>query len=244
MYQLPRLKSEKGLTHGFSSISDGNMSYLWGNEGDVFKNRGSFLERLDVNPKNCAVMSILNTDTITLVTSKTKVGIGKDSPIRTDVLVTAESGISLLLVVADCLPIIFYDPVLKILALAHCGWKSTEAKLADKVVGFLVDHYHASPADIVVGIGPGIHKESYKIVNPFQKQLAGWSDFLTDMPDGQTAIDIVGYNKFQLVSVGVKEENIEISDIDTAADPTFFSHYRSRKNGEIEGRFAAVLGMV
>ncbi len=244
MYQLPKLKSEKGLVHGFSSVSDGNMSYLWGDERTVLENREQFLRKSDVNPKKCAVMSILNSDVITLITPETAVGIGKNDPIKTDALITTEKDIFLLLVIADCLPIILYDPALKVLALAHCGWKSTEAKLAGKIVDFLKEHFHTNPNDLLVGIGPGIHKESYKLANPVQKQLAGWGDFLTDAPNGQTAIDIIGYNKFQLMSAGVKEENIEISDIDTAADPSFFSHYRSKKNGEIEGRFTAVVGMV
>ncbi len=67
---------------------------------------------------------------------------------------------------------------------------------------------------------------------------------MADLPDGQTTVDIVGYSKRQLIEAGVKEENIEVSDIDTAADSTFFSHYRSKKTGEAEGRFATVVGMV
>lgn len=244
MYKLPELNLVSGLSHAFSTIPDGNMSYLWGDERTVLENREGFLKELNINPKNCAVMSILNSDVITLITPETAIGIRKNDPIKTDALITTKKDTFLLLVIADCLPIFLYDPVLKVLALAHCGWKSTEAKLVGKVVDFLKEHFHTNPTDLLVGIGPGIHKESYKLANPVQKQLAGWSDFLTDMPDGQTAIDIIGYNKFQLMSAGVKEENIEISGIDTATDPKFFSHYRSKKSGETEGRFAAVVGTV
>jgi len=244
MYKLPELELVRGLTHSFSTISDGNMSYLWGDEQKVIENRERFLKGLSIDPNSCAVMSILNTDVITEITPKTEIGIGKNSPIKTDAFITTEKNKFLFLVIADCLPVIIYDPMLKILALAHCGWKSTEAKLVGKVVDFLKEHFHTDPSNLLVGIGPGIHKESYKMANPAERQLAGWSDFLLNTPNGQTAIDIVGYNKSQLISAGVKEENIEISDIDNAADPRFFSHHRSKETGELEGRFAAVVGMV
>lgn len=244
IYQLPRLKSEKGLVHSFSSIPDGNLSFLWGDESDVLGNRKNFLKQLNINPENCAVMSIFDDNQITLIEAGTKIGIGKDNRIPADALVTAQKNIFLFLLIADCLPVILYEPKFGILALAHCGWKSTNERLLGKLIDFLKEEFDINPKDLIVGIGPGIHKESYKYINPPQKQLPDWKDFLADLPDGKTAIDIVGYSKRQLVEVGVKEDNIEISDIDTVADTDFFSHYRSKMNREAEGRFASVVGMV
>jgi len=244
MYRLPKLGLEKGLIHGFSSVSEGNMSFLWGDEDDVLRNRKGFLGQLNVDSEKCAVMSIFDDNRIALIESGTKVGIGKDNRIPSDALVTDQRNIFLFLLIADCLPVILYEPKSEILALVHCGWRSTDAGLLEKVIGFLKERFSVAPGGLIVGIGPGIHKESYKYTDPPQKRLPGWKDFLADLPDGRTAIDIIGYGKRQLIEAGVKEENIEISDIDTAADSTFFSHYRSKKTGEAEGRFAAVVGMV
>mgnify|MGYP001574386810 CR=1 FL=1 len=103
--------------------------------------------------------------------------------------------------------------------------------------------YGSKPSDIIVYVGPGIHKESYKFENPIQKNLPGWEPFLEDLPDGQTAIDIVGYNTAQLTDSGVLQGNIEACPIDTALDVNMFSHYRAVRTGEQEGRFGTVAMM-
>ncbi len=246
MYQLPKLKSEKGLAHGFSSVSEENLSFLWGEEKEVLNNRKKFLGELGVNPEKCAVMSILDSDNIVSVDINSNLGVGKNIVIRADALATSDKNIFLFLLTADCLPVIFFDPLQNILVLAHCSRKSTGVKLSEKVINFMKDKYKTNPADLIIGIGPGIHKESYikETDSISEERSREWKNFLHKSPDNQIAIDIVGYNRYQLVSAGVKEENIEVSDIDTAADSNFFSHYRSKKNGEIEGRFAAVVGMV
>jgi YfiH family protein len=244
MHQLPKLNEAGGSVHGFSSVSDGNMSFLWGAEKEILKNRKGFLEQLNANPQKCAVMSILDENRIVSIEPGAKIGIEKDDRIPVDALVTAQKNIFLFLLIADCLPVILYEPKVGVLTLAHCGWKSTNAGLLGRTIGFLKKEFNINPNNLVVGIGPGIHKESYKYADPPQRKLPGWENFLTDLPDGETAIDIVRYNKFQLIEAGVKEKNINISDVDTATDLNFFSHYRSKKAGEPEGRFAAVIGMV
>lgn len=52
-----------------------------------------------------------------------------------------------------------------------------------------------------------------------------------------------GCNRKQLLDMKVKETNIYTSSIDTFKSPEYFSHYRSVRTGEDEGRFATVVGM-
>jgi hypothetical protein len=245
MRQLTKLREISGLVHGFSSVSDGNMSFLWGEENDVLNNRKKFLERSGINTGECAVMSILDSDNIVPVGADSVMGIEKDAKIRADALITSEKNVFLFLLTGDCLPVMFFDTLHKVSALAHSGWKSTAAKLPEKVVGFMGEKYNTNPADLIVGIGPGIRKESYILdaIDRQQEYSPEWSRFIEKFSDGRFGIDIVGYNISRLVGVGVKEENIEVSPIDTAKDPDFFSHYRSRRTGEKEGRFATVIGM-
>ncbi|MGC9611060.1 MAG: polyphenol oxidase family protein [Minisyncoccia bacterium] len=245
MHQLPKLKLEKGLIHGFSSISDGNLSFLWGGEDDVLNNRRRFLEKSDIDPNKCAVMSILDSDNIIPIDSSSDTGIEKDARVRADALITSDKNVFLFLLTGDCLPIIFFDPLRYVVALAHCSWKSTDTKLSEKVVNFMKDKYKTNSADLIVGIGPGIHKESYiqETIDHRQEQSSEWSKFIKKFPDGRIRIDLVGYNISQLINVGVKEENIEVSPIDTAKDSDFFSHYRAQRTGEKEGRFATIIGM-
>jgi YfiH family protein len=189
-------------------------------------------------------MSVLDSGEIKVIDTDTPVGIGKEEKIRADALVTGKKGLFLFLLIADCLPVILYDPTRGVLALAHCGRKSTGDKLLQKVIDLLKDEFGTDPGDLIAGIGPGIHVESYKLEDFPERHLDDWKDFISEGRDGSAAVDLVSYNKLQLAESGVKEENIEISPIDTATDVNFFSHYRSRRNGEPEGRFAAVVGIV
>lgn len=241
---LPIFEQYKDLVHGFSTAREGNMSFKYGPAEEVEKNRKNFLDSLGVPSENCVMMSAVHGSEILHTTEKNRMGglTDKARP-EVDALTTNERGLYLLLLIADCLPILYYDPRNAAVGLAHCGWKGTEEKLAAKMVGEMGARYGSRPEEILVGVGPGIHRESYAFVDPAQKRLPGWEEFLTDLPDGRTAIDIVGYNLRQLVVAGIVENHIEVSGVDTALSHEMLSHYRSARTGEPEGRFCAVVGM-
>ena len=167
-----------------------------------------------------------------------------EDAIAADGLIAKEKNLYLFLAVADCVPIILFDSKKEVVALIHAGWESTEAKIVIKTVKKLITEFNCNVSDIYAAIGPAIHKESFKFKNPIQKQLPGWEPFLKDLPKGDTAIDLTGYNKKQLGDTGVVSRNIFISDINTAKDSNFFSHYRdSRQDPRNEGRFTCVVGL-
>lgn len=108
--------------------------------------------------------------------------------------------------------------------------------------------YGSKPENLIVAIGPCIHKESYIFSKeeltkriPDEKIFKG---FIADLPDGRKSINLAGYNIEQMISAGIKKGNIEMSGIDTVKNEEFFSHYRSRLNGEPEGRMMTVVGMI
>jgi hypothetical protein len=146
-------------------------------------------------------------------------------------------------VIADCLPIIFFDPEKKVVALVHCGWKSTNLHLAEKVGKMMVKKYNCSPDKIIVGFGPSARKESYAFSDLKIEDHPDWRPYLKDLGNGEVSSDVTEYNLDQSIGLGIKKENIEISPYDTIKSPLFYSHYRSVRTGEMEGRFAAVVGM-
>lgn len=223
------------------------MSYVWGPLNEVNANRQKFLTSLDIKPSDCATMSVQDKSIIETV-DKNAAGRGMFSlldSLPVDGLVTRERGLFLMLVVADCLPIIIFDERLGLLGLAHAGWRSTEARIAKNLIHYLISQFHAQSEDLKLFIGPAIHRDSFKFVNPAQKNLPGWQDYLCDWPDGQTGIDLIGYNRAQAESAGLRPEQITDSGVDTAADSRFFSHYRDSKNQPTaEGRLACVVGLV
>ena len=80
----------------------------------------------------------------------------------------------------------------------------------------------------------------------FEKRVSDervFNGFVFNLPGGGKSIDLVGYSVEQMISAGIKKENIEVSDIDTGRNMNFFSHYRSGSSGEPEGRIATIVGM-
>ena len=244
MHQLNNLKKIPNIVHGFSEIKDGNMSFVWGDKEEVSRNRKVFLEELDVKPENCAAIFLKHGIDIAIVDEFSR----GEEKIEVDCLITKSKDVFLFVLTADCLPVILYDPIKGVLALVHLSRINSPQNFIRAVVEKMKSEYGVQPENIIAGIGPCIKKESYifpseelKKVIPDEKVFEG---FILDLHDGRKIIDLVGYNVSQLVSAGVRKENIEISEIDTFKNKNFFSHSRSRANGEPEGRMATVVGMI
>ena len=228
------------ITLATSTKADGNLSFKWGPEGEVLDNRGKFLEKLNIKPEDCIVMEVEHKDEIIVIDASNKNRTGKETVVA-EALITTEENLPLFLLTADCLPISFFDPEKQVIALAHLGWKPTNELLTQKVVKKMQREFGSNPENILAYIGPGIHKESYIFLDPIQKTLTAWQPFLVDLPSGETQIDLPGYNKAQLLEVALREENIIIDPVDTATSLNYFSHYRSVRTGEVEGRFATLI---
>lgn len=227
------------LLYTESNKHDGNLSLRLDTEENVIPRREEFLSKHNVSSKDCVFMQTEHGDKITHVSTS-----NKGEAIFTEALITQDRGVVLFLLTGDCLPIAFYDPIKEVIALAHLGWKPTDMRLVLKVVQELSDMYQSDPKDIKVFIGPGIHKESYVLTELLQNERETWTGFLTSLPTGETQVDLIGYNQKQLRESGVLAENIYVNPVDTAIDTEYFSHYRSVRTGEPEGRFATILGLL
>ncbi|HUX35872.1 MAG TPA: laccase domain-containing protein [Candidatus Paceibacterota bacterium] len=238
--------------HGFSDMEDGNMSFNWGEENSVIKNRENFLAGLGIDTSDCVITRARmshNTDIETIDSSIKGRGtkFSASDAADVDAMITGEKNLFLVILTGDCIPLILYDPIKSVLALAHLSRINTPQNFTRKIIEKMESEYGAKPANILAGIGPFINKESYifsaeelmKIV-PDEKIFGG---FISDLSDGTKSIDLVGYNIREIISAGIKKENIEISGIDTAKDKNFFSHCRSVRTGEPEGRMATVAGI-
>ena len=112
------------------------MSYRFGTKEEVLRNRERFLSQLEIPLTSCVALKVQH-KTKLIVVDHTFAGQGmKDykGAISADGLITKEKGLYLFLLIADCLPIIFFDPNQEVVAVVHSGWKSTDARMAFKTV--------------------------------------------------------------------------------------------------------------
>jgi len=228
-----------------STIADGNMSFRFGDREEVLNNRRRFLKENGADYSNCVCMACDHGEQLIPIdwnTDKTHFGAtAPEHTIKAEVLVTKEIDLSLMLLTADCIPAVFYDPVTEVIALAHLSRKTIAYELVQKTVGFLHTQFNSNPADLRVHFGPHIKKDSYQfklpLIEPTPAPLAPY----IEIHNGVASIDMTGAEIVALTDAGVKRAHITVSDIDTARSPAHFSHYRTRRDSTVpEGRLATV----
>jgi polyphenol oxidase len=160
----------------------------------------------------------------------------------TDALVTDLPGIALAVVVADCAPVVLFDPVHRSIGVAHCGRAGTVSGMLPNTVEAMAKTFGSAPEDLLAGIGPAIRADSYEVGDAEAAQMSAAfgpdaAGLLRPTRPGHCTLDLVGGLRVQLRRAGVKDANVYDMGIDTrtAADE-FFSHRAARPSG----RFAAV----
>ncbi len=160
------------------------------------------------------------------------VGIYKPKDIKSvDALVTNEKGVTLVTYYADCTPLFFVDTKNQAIGLAHAGWRGTVGKIGAEVVKTMVENYGTDPADLVCAIGPAISKCCYEVdkacADNFYALGLDDSKFVFPKPDGKYMVDLLETNRQILLSVGVKEENITLSDLCTKCNSEILWSHRA-----------------
>lgn len=257
MYQIPELLKFPKLFHAFSTVPDGNMANsILGrlqNFEQVVKNREKFLSGLGIPVDSCICVWVQHKDQVKAADRKLAGKSMRDFNFaaKVDGLITNEKNLYLFLLIADCLPIIAYDPKKQVVGIVHAGWTGVDLNIVGKVVKTLRKEFRSEPRDLIVGIGPCARKESYIKENPSQRSDPKWQPFIEKFEGDSIAtlqnlykVDFVGLCKKQMLDAGISEKNIFDCEIDTVKDKRFFSHYRD-KNLPIEeqGRFACVVGV-
>ena len=230
-----------------SSKDDGNTRPEWGPLEATQKVIGGMAKEIGLPVDHVVAMNVGAHDNawdeIIDVTSAEGRGVSDpEQRIAADSLVTNVPGAALLLPVADCNAVAVHDPKHGVLALVHLGWKSTVADLATKVVQHLQQKYQSSATELRIYFSPAIKAESYVFETVSQLDDPEWKDFLHKTDKG-VGVDLPGYNRQRFIDAGVLPQSIEISLVNTATSDAYYSHYRSVRTGEPEGRFALLASL-
>jgi polyphenol oxidase len=161
----------------------------------------------------------------------------------TDALITNLPGTALTIMVADCAPVVLFDPACKAIGVAHCGRRGTVLGMLPKTIEAMTAVFGSAPGDLLVGIGPAIGATSYEIGDALAAEVTaafGNAGLLTPTRLGHSTLDIVGGLRIQLRAAGVKDDNVHdmATDTKTSTD-TFFSDRATRPCGRF--MIAAVL---
>ena len=133
---------------------------------------------------------------------------------------------------ADCLPVIVYDKVNARIAAVHSGWKGTaNSIIKDAIQKMMILGSRAE--DLKIYVGPHIQKTSFEVMddvkNVFEKNFK-YKDIILKKDEEHYLIDLGRVVSLDAISMGVKEENIYVSSLDTVTDKRFHSYRRDKKD--------------
>jgi YfiH family protein len=193
--KIPALESEPGFLHGFSTLALGSVGLSHAPDpAPVLASRRDFARALGID-EELTVVGAVHGKEVARVDEPGGVKQGVDA------LVTNQRGISLFATFADCYPIVLWDPVQRATALAHAGWRGTEAHVGPAAVRAMEEQYGSRPADIQAGIGPGICGGCYEV----GEEVASRFDprFASAGQKDRFLLDLAAANRAQLEEAGV-----------------------------------------
>ena len=168
-----------------------------------------------------------------------------------DAFVTDLPGVVIGVRTADCVPVLLYDPIHRVVSAVHAGWKGTVLQIVRKTIGVLQQRFQTRPEDLSAVIGPAIGPDSFQVgeevVAQFRKAGYPMERIWSDRGPGDGSpmsgghhIDLWEANRWLLLQAGVQPENILLAGVDTYTSPDFFS---ARREGIQCGRIINAIGL-
>jgi YfiH family protein len=269
--QVPAFAKLPWLVHGFSTKPGGvsnqdtervlNLGFTeWDTKENVLENRRRFQSALDATDLKLISLKQIHSDVIHLFDA---------APVEVchgDASVTNRPGLLLGVQTADCVPILLVDPKKCAIASIHAGWRGTLQRIVLKAIGQMQMQFKTKPADLLAAIGPSIGGCCYEVgtevatqfLSQFAKAPKWFDEFRTgdepnpiqwlnmrppghEPPPKNVLLDLRKANRAQILSAGLRAQNIFLSDLCTACRRDLLFSYR--KEGPQSGRMMSVIGL-
>lgn len=251
---MPDFKKTGLVSHGFSTRVGGtgtkpydtlNLAFHVGDDpAAVVRNRETVCRVLGAKIENIVTAQQVHGVNIAVVDSS-HAGAGAfnyDSAIPgTDGLITDVPELVLATFYADCVPIFILDPVKKVIASVHAGWKGTVAGIGECAVKKMTEIFGTDPAHCLAGIGPSIGPCCYEVDEPvircLQERYVWWPDVLEYTGGGRARLNLWEANRKVMVGAGIMTDNVELASTCTCCNPEMLFSYRG--SGGVTGRMGA-----
>lgn len=153
-----------------------------------------------------------------------------------DILMTSESGTTIGVKTADCLPILIVEPEKKIVAAAHAGWRGTAEGVVTKAVSEIVRR-GGKAENLSVALGPCIGRNCYEVEQDVVASFKDYPDrenYFRRKSEEKWLLDLQEANRLQLITATIRPEKIDTIDLCTHCRPDLFHSWR--RDGQTAGR--------
>lgn len=236
------LKYENIINHAYCIGKDRNFR-TGRNDGKVsceeyekaVKDYRSLCNALNLEYSDLVKTKQAHTDSSKIVDSKK---IGKpdfETFEKTDGLITDKEKLILATTNADCILILFFDPVKKVIANVHSGWKGTLQRISVKTLEKMKEKYGCKEKDIIVCMCPSIRKCHFEVGDEIYKEFYNeFSDInqekdIFEKINGKWHIDTILINRLILKNKGLLEKNIIDSGVCSVCSKDYMHSFRVEK---------------
>jgi len=245
IYQTSLLNKFQNLTHAFST-KDGGVSlkpysslnlafHVKDTSLNVHNNHTLLANKLSYNKNKLIHMKQIHSNIVHIVKDEDSF----DTPPTCDALITNKRNTPLMVMVADCSPILFYDDTQKVIAVAHAGRQGAFKNIIKNVLDCFVKDFKSNTTDIHVCIGPSIGECCYEVGQEIYKETKELElEYAMQKKENSYYLNVSKILQTQLKESGIKKENIEISDECTCCKNDKYFSYRA---DGVSGRFCGVI---
>lgn len=235
------IPARHAFTTRYGGVSRGEFSSLnlGSNRGDdpedVRENYRRVCALMGAGIDDCAVTKQVHGNTVRVVTEADRHVCMSNVPYEADGLVTNTRGLPIMCFVADCVPALLCDGENSVVAAVHCGWRSSAADILGETVKKMCA-LGARPESIHAAMGAAIGRCCFEtdddVPQAVEKYLDGDTEGLFDRrADGKTMVDLRAANARRLIQLGLKAENIDLSQ-----ECTMCSHEKYWSHRYTKGR--------
>lgn len=244
-YQSKLLNNHPELLHAYTTKYGGKSSapyeslnlafHVGDNPLDVEKNHFILANELGYDKKTLVHMKQIHSNIVKIVDEHDDFY----APPTCDAIITNKKNKALMVMVADCSALLFYDPKQKVIASAHSGRAGAFLNITKNVIESFKENFHSHPKDIIVSIGANIGVCCYEVGEDIYEEAKNLHlEYAIQKRENKYYLDVNTILKKQLLDAGVEEKNIDISKECTSCLKEKYFSYRA---SGVTGRFCGVM---
>lgn len=196
---------------------------------NVEANRATLTRTFDLPPHQLlTVRQVHGTDI--LVLDQSNPDVSHFQQVESDAIITDQKNIMIGILVADCYPVLLFDPEKGVAAVVHAGWRGAAAGLIGRTVSAMSSHFDCRPENLYAAVGPGIGAHKYPVDRPvrdaFRAGSDNWNVIAKETALGEWLLDLKKSCLLQLETAGVALNNIDTVAECTCCNRELFFSYR------------------
>ncbi|MBD3238490.1 MAG: hypothetical protein GF332_02535 [Candidatus Moranbacteria bacterium] len=198
------------------------------------QNRLKFLTKNQIPTNQCCFAQLSHSNLCRKVSGSSKVQF-----IKGDALLTKATNLFLFVTVSDCLPVFFYEPEQKIIAVAHAGWKGIYLGIIENCLQ-AIKKCNGRLKKTLVGIGPGIGSCHFEIKSDLAKKFKLYDQCIKKV-DNRLYLNLKAVIKIKAFQAGVLSDNFENVDLCTFCHPERFFSFRRDQPKHVQPMLAGIV---